>query len=110
MPRIPECDRCSNNAHSGFLLCAIRPLGPQGTSCPDFAPPAVEELWEPPGAQYRNGELILHRPGHMGELQPEIADDHPMHTGVCPRCGAEFARRPLVHWDCAVCGWLDDSV
>ena len=109
MPRVPECDRCSNNAHSDFLLCAVRPLGPQGASCPDFAV-AVEELWEPPGARYLDGQLILHRPSYMGELQPEIDDNHPMLTGICPRCGAEFRRRPLVHYDCTACGWLDDSV
>jgi len=61
MPKIHECDRCllARNPH---LVCAVHPTGPNTDTCPDFReyPNAEpEELWEPEGASYYNGELIL---------------------------------------------------
>jgi len=46
-------------------MCAVHPTGPNTDSCPDFQenPDAEpEELWEPEGASYYGGELILQRP------------------------------------------------
>jgi len=44
MPKISDCDRCLNNAHSNYLVCAIHPDGVDGNSCPDFADDG-QELW-----------------------------------------------------------------
>ena len=44
------------------LVCAVHPAGPNTNTSLDFrADPnaAAEELWEPEGASYYNGELIL---------------------------------------------------
>jgi len=42
----------------------------------------------------------------------ELLDTHPLFTGLCPQCEHPFPKyeRPPVHWDCAECGWMDDSV
>jgi len=43
----------------------VHRAGPNADTCPDFLenPDAEpEELWEPEGASYYNGELILQRP------------------------------------------------
>ena len=94
-----------------------------------------EEQWEPEGARFVNGEIVIerdndsgaslweHRSFYNGEeiIQPRqrwtreeqlhLLDNHPLFTGRCPQCGAEFERdyRALVHWDCS-CGWVDDTV
>ena len=65
MAKIHECDRCLLFARNPHLVCAVHPTGPHTDTCPDFqenpnAP--LEELWEPEGATYYNGELILQRP------------------------------------------------
>jgi hypothetical protein len=62
MPKLPECDRCLLYARNPYLVCAVHPTGPNTNTCPDFRenPDAQpEELWEPEGASYYNGELIL---------------------------------------------------
>ncbi len=96
-----------------------------------------EEQWQPEGAFFVNGDLVIdrdndngaslgeHRSFYNGEeiVQPrftrwtreeqlELLDYHPMFTGRCPECGSEFARdyRALMHWDCPHCGWVDDTV
>jgi len=71
-----------------------------------------EELWEPKGASYYNGELILQpQQRWTPEEQMELLDWHPMFTGKCPQCGTKFDRnhRARVHWNCP-CGWIDDTV
>ncbi len=71
------------------------------------------DQWEPEGASYYNGELILQsRQRWTREQQLEILDTHPIFTGKCPECGYEFQRdyTARVHWDCPQCGWLDDTV
>ncbi|MEH1799970.1 MAG: hypothetical protein V7L13_12550 [Nostoc sp.] len=84
------------------------------------------QQWEPEGARYVNGELTIERTFYNGELivqpqarwtpeqQLELIDWHPMFTGRCPRCSAEFDRdwSARVHWDCQnpECGWMDDTV
>lgn len=77
----------------------------------DLAPD--EELWEPEGASYYAGELILQpKERWTSEEQLELLDTHPMFTGACPVCGYQFLRDnlPPVHWDCCNCGWKDDSL
>lgn len=85
-----------------------------------------EELWEPTGARFVNGELVVERPRsfYNGEeiIQPpqrwtreeqlDLLDWHPLFTGRCPQCELPYPRyeKPPVHWDCPECGWVDDTV
>jgi hypothetical protein len=151
MPKIPLCNRCLYCAHDPHLVCALYPNGPNEDSCNDFTPnPELEdkrftnflnipttsegteeEQWEPEGARYSGGELIIQRediPPYLtyynGEeiVQPrqrwttqqqlQLLDWHPMFTGKCPSCGASFEKDYIarVHWDCPHCGWMDDTV
>lgn len=142
MPKLPLCDRCLLCAREPFLVCAIHPYGPDGDTCLDFRPnPELEnkhfvdflglgereddvaysnpyqqdpdeEQWEPIGASYYNGELILQlQQRWTREEQLELLDWHPMFTGRCPHCERPFPKyvKPPVHWDCE-CGWMDDTV
>ena len=71
-----------------------------------------EEQWEPEGVSYYNGELIVQpHQRWTPEEQLHLLDNHPLFTGKCPQCGAEFERdyTARVHWDCE-CGWMDDLV
>lgn len=153
--KLPECDRCLLCAHEPFVVCAVHPFGPEGDSCLDFrADPELEskrfvdflglqqqgdepysnpfdlepneELWEPEGAKFVNGELVIEheRSFYNGEeiIQPQqrwtreeqlnLLDWHPMFTGRCPHCERPFPKyeKPPVHWDCSACGWTDDTV
>lgn len=144
MPKIPACDRCLLYANEPFLVCAVHPNGPTGSTCFDFRPdPQLEgkrfvnflglesqqqdnelfsnpfdlepdeELWEPEGASYYNGELIMQpRKCWTRQEQLELLDTHPMFIGRCPVCGYKFLRDnpPQVHWDCPNCTWKDDSL
>jgi len=90
MPKLPECDRCLLFARNPHLVCAVHPTGPNDDTCPDFRKDpntASEELWEPEGASYYNGELILQpRQRWTLEQQLELLDTHPLFTGRCPQC------------------------
>ncbi len=116
MNRLPECDRCLFNARSPYTVCAVHPYGVDSLSCLDFRedPNAEsEELWEPQGANYYNGELILQPKRQLTpEQQWQILETHPLFTGHCPSCGYQFPCHvpELVHFDCPSCGWIDDSV
>ena len=116
MPKIPECERCLRCAHNPYIVCAIHPDGVDGDRCLDFREdPHAEplELWEPEGASYYNGELILQPKQRWTPLQQlELLDYHPMFTGRCPNCEMPFPKYETspVHWDCNQCGWMDDSV
>jgi len=74
-----------------------------------------EQLWEPVGASYYNGEFIL-QPQQLWtrEEQLELLDWHPLFTGKCPQCSTVIERDDTarVHWDCSnpECGWKDDTV
>ncbi|BAY72863.1 hypothetical protein NIES23_56910 (plasmid) [Trichormus variabilis NIES-23] len=49
-------------SHDPHLVCAVHPSGVEGNICIDFRPNTntqAEELWQPEGATYYNGELIL---------------------------------------------------
>jgi len=116
----------------------VHPAGPGSETCLDFRPDPDfeekqfedflgrgsetfenpystdpnEEQWEPVGASYYNGELIVQpRQRWTREQQLELLDTHPMFTGKCPSCGAFFNSdyTARVHWDCE-CGWMDDTV
>jgi hypothetical protein len=90
MPKISECDRCRLYARNPYLVCAVHPAGPSTNTCIDFRedPDAeTDELWEPEGASYYNGELILQpRQRWTPEQQLELLDTHPLFTGRCPQC------------------------
>ena len=116
MPKLPECDRCILYARDPHLVCAVHPTGPNTNTCIDFREdPNAEpvELWEPEGASYYNGELILQPPQRWTlEQQLELLDTHPLFTGRCPQCEMTYPKyeTPPVHWDCSECGWIDDAV
>ena len=90
----------------------MHPTGPNTNTCPDFQenPDAEpEELWEPEGASYYNGELILQpRQRWTPEQQLDLLDTHPLFTGRCPRCQMTDPQyeTPPVDWDCSECGWM----
>jgi hypothetical protein len=122
MNHLLECQNCLNNARNPHLLCALHPYGSVG-NCPDFDRQShlychvghgePEELWEPSGASYYGGELVLTTLGRWTKAQQlELLMWHPLFTGLCPVCRHEFSREdlPLVHWDCPTCGWQDDSL
>jgi hypothetical protein len=118
MPKIEECNCCLLYAHDPHIICAVHPSGVDGNRCLDFREdPNAEpvELWQPQGATYYNGELILQPQLRWTQQQQlELLDWHPLFTGRCPRCGYEFERdyTSKVHWDCpnSECGWIDDTV
>lgn len=83
-------------------------------SCDDFeADPTipVEEKREAEGSFY-NGELIISPvQGWTRAQKLELLPWHPLFTGLCPECRHEFAAdAERVHWDCAECRWVDDTV
>ncbi|AFY62777.1 DUF6464 family protein [Synechococcus sp. PCC 6312] len=113
-PKLFQCQSCQMNAHSNYLICAIHPTGPGEKQCPDYAPePGHDrEQWQPEGAAYYNGELVLSRRISVNQ-QLSLLENHPIFTGCCPRCGHTYGDRDysaIVHWDCSVCGWMDDSI
>jgi hypothetical protein len=118
MNKLPQCHRCIFYTGTPYLVCAVHPSGPGGDSCLDFESDLdeEEELWEPEGARYIGGELVLEGNRVMVDgieiIQLDMSSWHPMFTGKCPRCGASFDRdyTARVHWDCEECGWIDDSV
>ena len=113
MAKIPDCDRYFFYSQNPHLICAIHPYGVHGDSCLDFRfNPDLEEseeLWEPEGASYYNGELILHTPKYTREQQQGILDSHPFFTGVCPECGYDFGGLCLSkeQWSCPSCDWVE---
>jgi hypothetical protein len=112
MNKTKECDRCqrfSGYLGAEFLVCAVHPSGPAQSPCLDFA--EVAGQWEPLGAAYYDGELVL-QPEHYltTEERWNILNTHPLFTGVCPKCAAVIASEDLVQYDCPSCGWKDESV
>ncbi len=62
---------------------------------------------------YYDGELFVTKPSpYTKEELLQLIDYHPIFTGVCPQCKHKFDKKnpPLIHWDCPVCDWMDDSV
>jgi hypothetical protein len=146
MQKIPECDHCMFYSHDYHIVCAIHPSGIEGDSCSNFRPDSElhnkrfvdflglgvqqqgldEELWQPEGVRFVNGELVIERRGsfYNGEeiIQPQqrwtpeeqlwLLDNHPLFTGACPECGDCFLQdySQLIHFDCPSCSWKDDSI
>lgn len=114
MGKIEECDRCLFYPRNPQIICAIHPYGVDGDTCLDFRPNQElnepDELWEPEGASYYNGELILHTPKYSREEQFRILDTHPFFTGICPNCQYDFGGIYLLkdEWKCPNCSWVDD--
>ncbi|WP_253276375.1 hypothetical protein [Synechococcus sp. PCC 6312] len=74
------------NAHSQYLVCAIHPCGPSSDACPDYAPePGYDtDLWEPVGAAYYNGELVVTRRVVSAENRLHLLESHPLFRAVVP--------------------------
>jgi hypothetical protein len=87
-PRIPSlCDH------------AIHPSGPEQNPCLGFA--EVTEHWEPLGAGYYDGDLVLQSEHYLStEERLDILNTHPLFTGICPKCGAKVEPEQRVHYDC----------
>lgn len=71
-----------------------------------------ESLWEPDGASYYAGELIVQPEQRWTrEEQLKLLEWHPIFTNRCPQCQRSFPRyeKLPVHWDCE-CGWMDDTI
>ena len=116
MCKFDQCQLCLFYSHDPHIVCAIHPTGPVDDNCLDFRlDPNAEagDQWEPEGASYYNGELVLQPQQRLAiEQQLNLLDTHPLFTGKCPQCAYEFERdyTARVHWDCPDCGWMDDSV
>ncbi|MBD2098475.1 hypothetical protein H6F90_25725 [Trichocoleus sp. FACHB-591] len=113
--KLPECDRCIFYAHTPFLVCTLHPGGVSSNSCLDFQRDPMakpEELWEPEGASYYNGELVVTPQQRWSRLEKlALLDTHPLFTGRCPQCEISIPYEDLkVHWDCPLCDWKDDSI
>ena len=115
MPKIDQCDRCTNNAHSPYLICAIHPDGVDGDSCPDFADDG-QELWCPDGYKFIDGHLVKlpityetdHQPRLTRAQQYQILMTHPVFTGLCPQCRYVYEENSdRSDWNCPICGWDD---
>ena len=116
MPKISDCDRCLFYSHNPYIICGVHPDGIDSNRCLDFRPDPnaeIEEQWSLLGYTFYGDELVPLRPSrYTSEEQLEILDNHPFFTGVCPECGYRFDKNnpPEVHYDCPVCGFIDDSV
>jgi hypothetical protein len=111
-----QCDRCLYNTRNPYLPCTIHPQQVIDARCPDFSADAAlptEELWEPAGAAYYGGDLVL-TPMQRWTTAQKLAllDWHPLFTERCPNCERSLIQTnpARVHWDCQECGWQDDSV
>jgi hypothetical protein len=118
MPKLDICDRCHFYSHSPYMVCFIHPNGVETEDCEDFCPNAYQqgeplEWWEPVGANYYGGELVLDPVQRLtNEQRLELLDSHPLFTGRCPHCEMPMRQTEprRVHWDCEHCGWKDDSL
>jgi hypothetical protein len=130
----PQCQLCEFYTHNPHLRCTLHPLGVESEECRDFRataprsrqrriapqeeqrciaqPSEAEEQWQPEGAAYYNGELVLQPRQRTLMEQLDLLDTHPLFTGRCPNCEMPLLpTNPIqVHWDCSSCGWMDDSV
>jgi hypothetical protein len=103
-----HCQRFSSSLDPEHLVCGIHPSGPEQSPCLDFAE-AIGQ-WEPLGAGYYDGELILQPEHYLStEERLEILDTHPLFTGVYPKCSAPVGQ-DLVHYDCSECDFKDDLI
>ncbi len=80
MPKLPKCVSCFLYARNPYLVCAVHLTGSDTETCPGFREnPNAEpdELWEPEGASYYNGELILQPRQRWTRLATVRAAGHP---------------------------------
>lgn len=115
-----------------FLDLGEQPPDDEAFSNPCDLDPQQEQ-WEPEGARFVGGELVLERVNEAHEQEDcssyngeeiiqaqqlwtreemlELLDSHPLFTNRCPSCEMPFPRfeKPPIHWDCE-CGWKDDSI
>jgi hypothetical protein len=123
MAKLDCCNRCRFYSQDSHLVCALHPDGVEGDSCNDFelrldipdeeAMAWYGEQWQPEGASYYGGELVLEPVQQLTlEQRLELLDTHPLFTGRCPNCEMPLRQTdpPRIHWDCEHCGWVDDSV
>jgi hypothetical protein len=118
MPKLNICDRCHFYSHSPHLVCFIHPQGVDTEGCEDFCPNAYQqgeplEWWEPVGASYYGGELVIDPVQRLiNEQRLQLLDSHPLFTGRCPHCEMPMMQTEprRLHWDCDYCGWKDDSL
>jgi hypothetical protein len=79
-----QCDQCLYNTRNPHLPCTVHPHKTDA-QCPDFELDAslpVGEWWEPEGASYYAGELVI-SPIQRWTREQKLAllDWHPMFTG-----------------------------
>lgn len=123
MAKLDICDHCRFCAHSPYLVCVIHPSGVESDRCLDYMPdvendPALAfyeplDQWQPLGAVRYGDELVLDPVKKLTDAQRlALLDSHPLFTSRCPNCEMPLhEKRPQrVHWDCAHCGWVDDSI
>jgi hypothetical protein len=114
MSKTEECNRCGNfSGYEGdeFLVCGIHPTGPSETPCPDWDL-VEDDGWFLADEADVDGELVLAQADLLEILERNIEIMlYPKLIGRCPECGFEFDRyQPPVHWDCEICGWMNDSL
>ncbi|MBW4462434.1 MAG: hypothetical protein KME47_19665 [Nodosilinea sp. WJT8-NPBG4] len=96
MAKLDCCNLCHFCAHSPYLVCVAHPEGIEGDRCPDFRlntgaiavpddPLAwYGEEWQPEGASYYDGQLILDPVQRLDlEQRLEMLDTHPLFTSRC---------------------------
>ncbi|MGR3279426.1 hypothetical protein ACSYAD_30630 [Acaryochloris marina NIES-2412] len=65
-----------------------------------------------PTKAFYNGTPIAPPSNHLTtEQKLDLLDWHPVFTGRCPNCERPIRETtpPLGHWDCAECGWGEES-
>ncbi|MEP0913844.1 hypothetical protein NDI45_23305 [Leptolyngbya sp. GB1-A1] len=126
----PQWQLCEFYTHNPHLRCTLHPLGVESEECRDFRATAprsrqrriapqgeqlcitqaskAEEQWQPEGAAYYNGELVLQPRQRLLTDQLDLLDTHPLFTGRCPNCEMPISSTQgvQVHWDCLNCGWM----
>ncbi|MBD1848479.1 hypothetical protein [Leptolyngbya sp. FACHB-711] len=131
----PQCQLCQFYTRNPHLRCTVHPTGLASDECLDFVataprsrqrriapqgkqlciaqPSEAEEQWQPEGAAYYNGELVLQprqRPLtaqlDLLDLQEDvqIVDCRPAKGGSDKSIGS--TQLVQVHWDCSNCGWM----
>lgn len=114
MPKIPKCDRCQYFLHSPYLICAVNPHGPDGSTCEDFA--AISEMdaaanKQPLGGGYYLGDWIPQPfPAVPGGEQLALLDWHPQFTGRCPNCEMPVTAAAAGQWKCGHCDWQESVI
>ncbi|MGC1217097.1 MAG: hypothetical protein WA783_17290 [Phormidesmis sp.] len=114
MPKIPNCNRCQSFLHSPYLVCAVNPCGPTGSTCEDFsatAQAAIVTNRQSLGGGYYAGDWIPQPfPTLTVADQLALLDWHPQFTGRCPNCETPIASALEGQWKCGHCEWEEVSL